>query len=223
MNFNTYKFHCSGLANLMVNGRKKDEVLSETTKGYLRDLWIKEMYARDFKYKSVTKYTRKGIMVESDSLDLVEVVTKKNYLKNLKLLENRWVCGTPDVITYGKVIDIKSSWDLWTFADVTEEKAKKDYFYQLLGYMWLTGKRRAQLMYCLVNTPDLLIEDEIYRLKYLMSEEEADAARINYVYDDIAPKNRLKCYTFKYDREQIDDLKRRILLARAYMNGLKLA
>lgn len=62
--FSTYKFHCSGLPQLMVSGRGKDEQLGETAKGYLRELWVYERFGRK-KYDNVNKYTKKGIMVES--------------------------------------------------------------------------------------------------------------------------------------------------------------
>lgn len=224
MNFDTYKFRCSGLVNLLPNPIKKGEVLSETTKTYLRELWIKEVYGRE--KLIATKYMDKGIACESDSLDLVKEVIGETYFKNNKTLENEFITGTPDVIASEFVRDIKSSWDLWTFAAVDESKARKDYLSQLVGYMWLTGKEKAYLDYCLVNTPEEIISYETYKLKasgaIKDTAEGEEKARINYVFDDIEPEKRLKTFAFEMDLEMQTKLTERILLSREYMNQLSL-
>jgi hypothetical protein len=222
IDFSQYKFRCSGLSNLMVEPRKKTETLSETTKSYLRELWIKETFGRDKGYQTISKYTKKGTMVESDSLDLVETVTGEKYFKNLETLENNWIKGTPDLILDGKIIDIKSSWDLWTFSAVTQDQARKDYFWQLLGYMWLTGKPTSELIYSLVTVPEPLQTDEIYRLSFLLGEDEAEKQRINFTFDDIDPKLRIKQFNFDFNQELADQLKSRVEASRMYMESLTL-
>src|SRR5690606_38324505 len=102
-------------------------------------LWIKEVFDRE-KYDTVNKYTNKGIACESDSLDLVQKVTGEAYFKNQKQYENEWIIGTPDVVNSENVIDIKTSFNIWSFANADEKYAQKSYFYQLLGYMWLCEK-----------------------------------------------------------------------------------
>lgn len=228
MDFSNYKFRCSGLHNLMVNGRCKSDPLSETTKAYLEELWVKEVFGRE-KLDKANKYTIKGVMVESDSLDLVATATGKTFFKNADHLENEFINGTPDIIVKANkqpqsIIDIKSSWDIWTFLNVDEKFASKCYYYQLLGYMWLTGTKQAELMYCLVNTPEPIINDELYRLSFKIgdSEEVQAMARKNYVFDDIDIKKRLKKFSFAYDQKLVDELKNRITAAREYMSRLEL-
>jgi hypothetical protein len=227
--FSNYKFRCSGLKNLMVNSRTKSEPLSETTKTYLRELWIKEVYGRE-KLDRANKYTVKGVMVEPDSMDLVTAVTGTTYFKNLVKFENEFINGTPDIVVKDKdknatdIKDTKSSWDIWTFAGVTRDSAQKDYFYQMLGYMWLTGATKAELLYCLVNTPEPIILDEIYRLSFKLGDDDDITAMIrkNYEYDDIEAEKRLKRFEFDYDAVLVEQLKEKITLARAYMGGLSL-
>lgn len=224
MNFDTYKFRCSGLANLLVDSRSKSDPLSQTTKTYLRELWIAEVYGRE-KYIT-SKYMDKGITCESDSLDLVKTVSGKTFFKNQKKLENDYIIGTPDVIDDLFVLDIKTSWDIWTFSSVDADKAKKDYYGQLLGYMILTGKQASKLAYCLVNTPEDIVSYELYKLKASGSikdtpEGEEEALK-NYQFDDIDPKNRMKIYDFDFDKEVEKKLYERIILSREYMNKLSL-
>ena len=41
---------------------------------------------------------------------------------------NEGLIGTPDVVADSFGIDIKNSWDLWTFAEVDEARVKKTYY-----------------------------------------------------------------------------------------------
>ncbi|MEK9207691.1 MAG: hypothetical protein AAB922_04365 [Patescibacteria group bacterium] len=223
MDFSTYLFHCSGLANLMVVSRVKSDPLSQTTKSFLQDIFIQEVYKRK-KYTD-SKYTKKGTMVEPDTMDLVKTVTGKTYFKNNKTLANEWITGTPDIITLESIKDVKSSWDLWTFAEVSEKKARDDYYYQMLGYMWLSGLTRAELMYGLVNTPEFMVEDElkkIYLLNRLVGDFEVERYKPNYIFDDIPATERLKRYVFEFSEEDVESVKQKITLSREYLNTLSL-
>lgn len=226
INWDTYKFRPSGLAKLMTNSRTKSDPLSETTKTYLRELYILEVFLRE-KYDSKNKYTEKGIACESDSLDLIQKVLGKTYFKNKKQLENDFVKGTPDVIDVKKVIDIKTSWDIWTFAGVDETKALKEYYWQLLAYMWLTNKSNADLMFCLVNTPEHIMYDELRLLSYRypeidQSEEVMERVKRNYLFDDIPEESRIKNFSISYNADDIEKLKERILLSREYLKTITL-
>lgn len=219
IDWSKYKFHCSGLGNLMVKSRKDGE-LSETTKSYLRELWIKETWGREKIDMIGNKYTTKGVMCETDSIELFERVTGIKCFKNNKQLENDWIVGTPDVVS-PKLIDIKTSWDLYTFMAVDENKALKDYAYQLLGYMWLTRKRKAILAYCLVNTPDIIINDELYRLSFKLPEDHVEQYKNNFVFDDIPSIFRVKQYLVEHTGE-IKKLKKVIKQARYYLSNIRL-
>lgn len=222
IDWSKYPFHCSGLSNLMVNSRKKDEMLSETTKSYLRDVWIKEVWGREKTDMLANKFTQKGIMCETDSINLVEKVLGKAYFKNQKTLTNEFVTGTPDVIN-PDLVDIKTSWDLFTFASVDVDKATKDYFYQLLGYMWLTGKKVAFLTYCLVDTPDELADNELMRMFYQkVPEDQIEKYKNNYKFDDIPAEKKVKQYRFEFDESLIETLKLKIDASRQYLQTLSL-
>lgn len=219
MDFSTYKFRPSGLCHLMTTSRSKSDPLSDTAKTYLRDIWIEQTFNRH-KPDITGHAAAKGTMVESDSLDLYQKVTGQVYFKNQKKLENDYIKGTPDVIGEDLVIDIKSSWSIWTFAATDEKSATKNYFWQVLGYMWLARKKKAELAYCLVNTPETIINDEIYRLSFKFGDEEAEKFRVNYIFDDIDPKLRLKTFSFVFDQESVDKLTERIGFAREFLNNM---
>lgn len=227
VNWDTYKFRASSLPNLMTKARSKSEILSETAKACLREIWIKETFGRE-KIETRSKFTDKGVSCESDSLELVKQVLGVSYFKNNHELSNDWIKGTPDVVVKDRhVIDIKTSWDIWTFAAVDGEKAEKDYFYQLLGYMWLTGLPVAKLMYCLVDTPEEIIADELFRLSFKykeigQNEEQDKKYRANYIFNDIDPKLRVKEYSFSYVEAEMEAVKGILMEARKYLSGLHL-
>jgi hypothetical protein len=114
IDFSAHKFHPSQLGRLMTNDRSGKNV-GETCKAELLEIWIEATYdrCRDF----TNKYTEKGTLVEEDSITLYSKQKKKFYKKNIETFENKWFIGTPDIITPTEVIDIKSSWSLFTFYD----------------------------------------------------------------------------------------------------------
>ncbi len=213
-----YKFHCSSLPKLMTNARKAGEVLSETAKTYLDELWIESEYGR--KKYITSNAMQKGTMVETDSLELLERVTGQKYFKNNEQISNDYVIGTPDVKK--PLIDIKSSWDLWTFHSVDEKDALDTYEWQVKGYAWILGVKTAELIYILVNTPENLIQNEIFRLAYSMPESEAEKYRHNFVFDDIAEAFRIKRYTINIEDTDFEDLKLKVEAARVYMDNITL-
>lgn len=228
VDFSTYKFRCSGLKHLMVKSRSKTDPISETTKVYLRDIWIDQVLGRQRVITSAAM--EKGTAVESDSMELFQEVSGQTFFKNNTHYENEFIKGTPDIVdAAGKTIkDTKSNWDIWTFAGVTEEKARADYYYQMLGYMWLAGGTEpagwsADLLYCLVNTPEHIMMSEWRKLAWSMDETEAEAiVRNNHTVDDIPAPMRLKKYHFDYSQEDVDFLIGQIDHAREYLGGLSL-
>lgn len=214
VDFSNYLFHCSSLPQLMTNARSKTEVLSKTAQSYLDDIWIKEVFGREKVINSPAM--EKGTIVESDSLQLYCDVKGKTLFKNNTELSDEFVIGTPDVTR--PLIDIKSSWDIWTFHNVTEKDAGSNYFWQLAGYAMLRKVKTATLVYVLVNTPEHIQFDEVSKLSWKMPQEEAEElVRKNHTYDDIPAELRVKEFKFKFTKEQLNEVRDRIMFAREYL------
>ena len=165
MDWSNYKFHCSSLGALLTEPRSGPG-LSETCKAHLLECWIKETYGRE--KDDTNKYVEKGNMVEEDSITLYSRVSRKLFNKNSETFENDFIVGTPDIITKDSVIDIKSSWTIYTFFTNIHKPLNKDYVWQINGYMALLGLNAGWLVYCLVNTPEVIVEQEKSRLRYKM-------------------------------------------------------
>lgn len=196
-----FKLRASAAGKLMTNPRKKGEVLSETTKTYLQE-WTKEQIY-GVKHVITSKYLTKGIEVENDSISFAEKVLGWNFaVKNEESYEDQFFTGTPDVIfPRDKVVDIKSSWDCFTFPLFSDEVPNKDYFYQLQVYMHLTGLKQAELVYVLMETPE-------------------DLTHVHYDYSEVKPEHRVKVFPVQYDEDVIHQLHARIIDARTYINQL---
>ena len=188
----------------MTNPRSKSEVLSQTTKSYVQE-WLKErIYGIQKDFSS--KYTQKGIEMEDEAIDkAIEWLDLPFALKNEESFYNDFFTGTPDLILSDEVIDIKCSWDAFSFPLFETELPTKDYYYQLQVYMALTGKRKSRVVYVLLNTP-----------------EEISPYEQKHDYSNIDTKYRIKAFEVDYDESVIEEIKQRVVDIRDYIEKIKL-
>lgn len=179
---------------------KPDFNLSDTAKTYVKGI-VKRMvfdYIIDIESRPMTK----GITVEGKSIELYNEVYFTDYVKNEIRLSNNFITGECDVDTGKKIIDVKSSWSKETFIATPDEIDNKDYEWQLRGYMWLYGRDESEVAYCLVDTPDSLLEWE-------------NNLTIHHV-EDIAPELRVTIKTFKRDLELETQIMEKVRECRKY-------
>lgn len=160
VDFSDYKFRCHALGKIATKPRYKNETLSRTTMTYLKELHMAEVWGRQKHFTN--KFVEKGLMVEEASITLYSRVKGELFLKNTERLTNDYFTGEPDNKD-GLIRDIKSSWELSTFPMYETEIPNSGYSDQLDGYMDLSGYDKAELIYCLVDTPFKLVDDELRR------------------------------------------------------------
>ena len=95
-----------------------------------------------------------------------------------------------------------------------------------MGYMILTGKKQAILSYCLLNTPDHLVEDEIRREHWQLNAideipEVREKIEKNHNFDNIDNQLKVKTFVIDYDQEVVDDIKAQIEECRKYYSELE--
>jgi hypothetical protein len=221
---NTFRVRCSALGKIMTSPRSKSEILSQTAKTYVEEQVLQAKYGIVKTFNS--RYTDKGNLVEDESIKLASDVLDLGFLyKNDDHFSNDWVTGTPDVNTNDLLLDVKSSWDATTFPFFATEIPTKDYFYQLQGYLWLTNKAKALLVYCLVNTPLDMVQDEIRRAHWnanLLEEslDLIDEVQKRHNFDHIPDNRRVKVFEVERDDEVIEQIKERVELCREYYETL---
>ena len=200
--------------------------LGKTCITYLQELYIGLRYGR--KKDITSRYIDKGLAVEEDSFTLASLAEDKLYIKNKKQFdEDPDITGMPDHLEEETVNDIKSSWDIFTFFAVLLSALNKIYYWQLQGYMVLTKKRLANLIYCLTNTPEIMLQDQKKRLawklgildpeaypEYLAACEDID--RLG-KYDDIPTKDRIKKVAVIFEPKAEAMIRARVKECRQYL------
>jgi len=232
--FNDFKIHPSQLGKIMTEARSKSDLWSETAKGHLLECWVTKTYGR---YKDVTnKYLEKGTLAEEDSIDLYSLVKKQYFEKNKETISNEYFIGTPDlylgksILEAEVIIDLKTSWDIFTFYANMHKPLNKDYWWQLQAYIDMTGAKTARLVYCLVNTPVHLVEDEKKKLMWRMGvidpdnnekyQEACQKIELNSYYDDIPEDDRYIDFIVDRDDEAIERAHKKVIQAREFLNEL---
>lgn len=211
-----FKIRASAAKQIMTEPRtKKDKELgklSQSCKQYVREWLIAEKYRR----KKITNSIQmlKGTEMELDSMEVLSELHGVKYFKNDEQIENEWATGSPDIVTAEEIIDIKSSYDIFTFHNAESPfTAGGDYTaygWQLQIYMWLTSKQFARLAYVLVDSPGWVVEDEVRKAYYSMkiqTDEESD-----YFNKEIEPRIRANhFFTKEYEGAPAIPLEDRII------------
>ena len=232
MNWNETLIRASSVGYLMTEpvtkADKEAGVLSKTAQKHLIEVYIAEKYGR--KRDIQTKQMKKGIEAEQDSIDLLSMYLKLLFSKNEERFKNDFITGLPDIINGDTIIDIKSSYDLWTFLGNIPDKLDNLYYWQMQSYMWLTGTRKATIAYCLVNTPESIIQQEKYYLLKKMdviSEEspefikEAMKVEFNMTFDDISINERILTFNVNRSEDDILRIENKVLKARTFLQELE--
>ena len=197
---------------------KDNELLSDGCKSYLTNLYGWNKYK---KWSAATgegnNSGKKGVMVEDDSILLINQLDGKSYKKNTELMKNDFLIGIPDVITDDYVIDVKSSWNMDTFIVGLTKELPDKYFWQIQGYMSLTGASKGEISYCLISTPEALILNEIEKSKANGKEWTAEEIRTNLTFDDIPIEERRIKIVVERDDDAIARFQKRMVACREYL------
>ena len=237
INFSETLIRASSIGYLMTDPQSKADKdagkLSRTTQKYLLDVYISERYGR--KRDVQTKQMKKGIDAEQDSIELLSKYLNRSFQKNEERFSNEYITGHPDIIETTSdgvaIIDIKSSYDLWTFLANMPDKLDSLYYWQMQSYMWLTGARRATIAYCLVSTPDSIVEQEKYYLLKKMDVISEDSPEFlkaainiefNMKFDDIDISERVLMFHVPRSEDDILRIQQKVLAARDYLQEIEL-
>ena len=202
--------------------------ISEGAKTRVKEQFLADRFGINREFWS--KETDKGNECEDEIIKLYSRVTVNfGIKKNEKQFENDFFKGTPDIITQDAVIDIKTSFSGSTFPWFENELPENSYFYQVQAYLYLTGRQKGFVAYCLTNSNDDQIQDEVrreaWRQKIIDPTDEQLTEIENKVYsqmtfDHIADELRVKIYEVKRDENIINEMIERVKLCRDYYKEL---
>lgn len=224
----------------LIRKRDASPELSDTAKALVRKVWLRNEKGIYETIKS--KFLDKGIIKEEDSISLITEVEGVLYVKNEERIENKFFTGEADIVKDFEnkrlVIDTKTSWSADTFM---ASKPTLDYEVQGQIYMELWSADEFELKFCLVDTPQNLVQREKDNAKYKyfsgdMTDAELDLLEKsmypiydqidrNMVFSDnerIKKEECIKTFYFKRDREMYNKLVEKVKLAREYYKTLTL-
>jgi hypothetical protein len=239
MDFSKTKIRSSSVGYLMsepqLKADKEAGKLSKTAQKHLLEVYVYEKYGR--RKDIQTKQMKKGIEVENESIDLLSLYLKKPFNKNEIRVTNDFITGLPDIFEGSDIhnaeaiIDIKSSYDLWTFLGNLPDKLDSLYYAQIQSYMWLTGATKGIIAYCLSNTPESIIQQEKYYLlknMNVISEESPEFIKeslkleFNMKFDDIDIKERVLLFNIDRDEDFILKIQHKVEMAREFLSEIEL-
>lgn len=232
MNWNEVLFHPSQLGKIFTSPVSKADKeageLSATCKTYLTELYAQFKYGR--KQELDNKYINKGKDCEEASLLLLSEYKGEFFEKNEETFKNEWLIGTPDTFDVETVIDVKTSYSIFSFLSNLDGKLDTAYELQLQAYMWLTGMKYAQLVYCLVDNPQSEIEaQQGYLIRKLgcISEESPEfkkewaKKRLLYEFGDIPEHERILIFNVALDENFAEKCADKIAKCREYLEHLE--
>jgi hypothetical protein len=238
MNFSKTKIRSSSVGYLMTEPQSKADkesgLLSKTAQRHLLEVYIREKYGREKDIQ--TKQMKKGIEVEKESIDLLSLYLKKPFNKNETRVTNDFITGLPDIFEGSDIhdakaiIDIKSSYDLWTFLGNLPDKLDSLYYWQMQSYMWLTNAKKASIAYCLVDTPFGIIEQEkryLLNKMDVISEEspeyikESAKLEFNMTFGDIDISEKVLIFNVERNEDDILKIEHKVEKAREFLQEIE--
>ncbi len=224
----------------LIQKRDAPPELSDTAKALVRKVWLRNEKGIYNNIKS--KYLDKGIFQEETSISLLTEVHGVLYVKNEERIENEYFTGECDIIKDFQdkriVRDTKTCWDAETFLN---SKPSTDNIVQGIVYMELYEADEFHLDFCLVDTPENLVqrEKDSAKWKYFsgdMTDSELDEMEkaMQPIYDQIdrnlifsnnpkiSKEECIKTFVFYRDQDKYNSLVEKVKLAREYYKTISL-
>lgn len=228
INFDTVLIRSSSLSYLFTEPKSKADKevgnMSATAKTHLKQVYIREKYGRskDIQSRAMTK----GLECEPDSILMLSKFNGELYEKNEERFSNQWITGLPDIITTDTVIDVKTCQDIWTFHDKVGESIPDLYYAQIQAYLWLTGRTKGQISYCLTDATDqMVVEEQLYAFRkgnyvtelspdFIQKSKEIEKAM---TYQDIPLSEKIWTVNIELDQEFIEKIPQKVEKARQFL------
>jgi hypothetical protein len=202
--------------------------MSDTVKSCILKTYLAEKYG--FRRVITSPEITKGLLREDEAIALYGEVKGLFLMKNEIHFENDYIKGTPDALDtisgLDTVLEFKTSYDFESFFLMDREKALKNYFWQVMGYMRLTGRPTARLVFVYLPPTEADIANELYRISFTFPEGtqrfiEIESQLRSNASIDLTSEERIKEYIINFDEGLAIEIERRVELAGNYLNKFK--
>jgi len=198
--------------------------LGKTGETQVKEWLIDEIFERRKTFSN--KFTKKGDLSENGSINFIsEQLGFEGLTKNEDFFSNDFMHGTPDVITNDVVIDVKNSWDCYTFPFFEKQIPNMDYYWQAQVYMEIVGIDKYLLIYVLSDTPQFLIERESFYWCRDNGVEDKEGEMLRrfenrMTYSDIEDKDRIRVFEIDKNPKDIKLIVERVEECRKLIDSL---
>lgn len=216
-------------------GKDLEEPLSTGCKTHLSGVYATEKYHKWNPSKDIGSIvTEKGKECEPLGLELANKIYGLSLVRNKDRIDNEWFSGHMDAFEVGEinvVHDIKCPGNIESFFSYINKDLSPVYYWQMQGYMDLTGANVAKVHFCLVNSPEHQIKsasEALLRRMDVVSEYspefvQAQAQLVaNLTYDDIPEPERIFTFTVERNEEDIQKARRKVEKCREYLKEFEM-
>ena len=206
--------------------------LSDTAKGKIEEVW--RMTEKNIPTIVTSKYMEKGTFQEQLGRQMISEVDQRLYKRNTERKKKgalSGVCDVFDEMPDKKIIhDIKCCWDSKTFMNAYMTKLQE---WQGRSYMELWNADEFWLRFCLVDCPDHIYENELYKFKLNNGiiddsnpeyEEKLDNFRRTIMFSDnpnLTVEERVKTIKITRDKKLFKEFNNRVPACHDYYNSIK--
>ena len=213
-----------------------DLKLSGTAKTELYKIYAYEMYnCGSITYGGNWMPIEKGQLAEASAVSLLSELDGIRYTKNEKLYKNRFFKGKPDIIvrnddkTVKNIIEIKIPTSLADFVRMVEEGIDSEDEWQMRGYLDIMKCPQGEVVYCMVNMPEVIYNSEKQRILDICAKVDAPQKEIDrrldilhskMHYDHIPAHQRVLRFPVTNDESYIKNAQKRVKIARVWLQKL---
>ncbi len=208
--------------------------LSDTCKSYLRGLYLISKYGNRYSFlgkpsEGISQMVR-GVKQEDFALQMLSAFRGKKFFRNKGRLKNEYLIGSVDVfdnkeISKAKlVVELKTKATIPDFNKLIGTELDKEHKLQVQGYLSLTGKDLAEVVYCLVPPTESVIQEQkelFYNLDKNKKNNNVDKnwAEIenNIRFNDIPLNEKIISFKSERDNKIIDQIHERVEICRDWI------
>ena len=210
--------------------------LSAGAKKYLMVRYSRYRYGKRYKIRHVgeMKFTQmlKGTLVESNAVKLLSEIDQMEYFRVKTSIKSDYLYGyldmldAPTVDAASRIFEIKNCFDIASFMLRVGQPLPKSIWYQMQGYLSITGKDIGEVAFCLCDFPDYMINEQREIIFTAMCPDRIETdAFINYWnqaeksmrFQDIPAKQRVVSYIVHRDDAVIKKINERVVTCRNWL------
>lgn len=203
----------------------------------LKDIYIKEKWNKEIVNgaKDYVPAILNGTLSENKSLALISEIDGVLYKKHKALIKNKYLKGILDCYLgkslkkIEKVTDIKTSASMQSLLSlIKDEEHTSKYYWQIMGYLAITGANEGEVCHCLVSYSDRIINDEInkflQRTKNLgfdgdYIDSQIQRIKFNMTFDEIPIEQRVVRFKVQKDEDAINNIYEKVKFCRKWLNN----